>query len=101
MCPVSVSPLIRSLPHAADFEGFYCVNVCRLFANVQDGQKPDYRKAMKSDQAKPMYEDLLAALRNELGNDRVKDGAFGAMMNVSLTNDGPVTLVVDSPRHRK
>eukprot|EP00741_Cyanophora_paradoxa_P007041 tig00001073_g6812.t1 len=62
--------------------------------------KPDFRYAMGTERAKAFYtkfvEDLGRAYRPEL----IKDGVFGAMMNVHLVNDGPVTLVLDT-RERK
>ena len=59
---------------------------------------PDFKLSMKAAPAQAMYEDFKGAVSAELGDPgRVKDGIFGAMMDVALTNDGPVTLIVDSP----
>lgn len=58
--------------------------------------RPDYSKAMPPAAAKDFYEHFVAGVRAEYAADRVKDGVFGAMMDVSLVNDGPVTFVIDS-----
>jgi D-tyrosyl-tRNA(Tyr) deacylase len=47
-------------------------------------------------QAKPLYDRFLEKLRSELGEENVMDGVFGAMMDVVLINDGPVTIQLDS-----
>ena len=44
-----------------------------------------------------MYERFKDIVREGIGEERVKDGQFGAMMDVALVNDGPVTIIVDSP----
>lgn len=56
---------------------------------------PDYRDAMKSIPAKELYEQFVRMVDSELPG-KVKNGVFGAMMDVELVNDGPVTLVVES-----
>lgn len=67
-----------------------------LYGTVKKGTKPDFHKALKGEEAIHLYNDFLAALRQGLGDDKVKDGEFGAMMDVALVNDGPVTLVWDT-----
>jgi D-tyrosyl-tRNA(Tyr) deacylase len=55
---------------------------------------------MKSERASELYEafkEMVVAGMGEGGAGRVKDGMFGAMMDVALVNDGPVTILVDSP----
>lgn len=56
---------------------------------------PDYRDAMKSVPAKDLYEQFVAMVEAELPG-KVQNGVFGAMMNVELNNDGPVTLLIES-----
>ena len=51
---------------------------------------------MKSIEAEEMYNSFLEMLRIGYKTDKIKDGKFGAMMDVELINDGPVTLVIDS-----
>ena len=66
-----------------------------LYASTVKGNRPSYIKAAKPDVAIPLYESFLAALEAELGKP-VGRGIFGADMKVSLVNDGPVTIIVDS-----
>lgn len=64
-----------------------------LYADTRKGRRPSWNGAAPGDVAEPMVEAVVAALR-ERGVE-VATGRFGAMMQVSLVNDGPVTLVVD------
>ena len=67
-----------------------------LHARVKKGTRPSFDKAAKPDQAIPLYESFVAAMESELGERKVVTGVFGAMMKVSLVNDGPVTISIDS-----
>lgn len=58
--------------------------------------KPDFHKAQKGEIAKKLYEIFLNNLKLGIGEDKVKDGEFGAMMDVGISNDGPVTFILDS-----
>jgi len=64
-----------------------------LYADTKKGRRPSWNGAAPGDVAQPVVEAVVAALR-ERGVE-VATGRFGAMMQVSLVNDGPVTLVVD------
>ena len=64
-----------------------------LYADTRKGRRPSWNGAAPGDVAEPVVEAVVAALR-ERGVE-VATGRFGAMMQVSLVNDGPVTLVVD------
>jgi D-tyrosyl-tRNA(Tyr) deacylase len=66
-----------------------------LHASTKKGNRPSYIKAAKPDFAIPMYEKMIQALEAELGKS-IGTGEFGADMKVSLVNDGPVTIVMDS-----
>lgn len=66
-----------------------------LHASTKKGNRPSYIKAAKPDLAIPMYEKMIQALESELGKS-IGTGEFGADMKVSLINDGPVTIVMDS-----
>lgn len=66
-----------------------------LHASTKKGNRPSYIKAAKPDFAIPMYEKMIQALESELGKS-IGTGEFGADMKVSLVNDGPVTIVMDS-----
>ncbi len=66
-----------------------------LYASTVKGNRPSYIKAAKPDVAIPLYEKFLGKLEEHLGKPAGK-GIFGADMKVSLVNDGPVTIIVDS-----
>jgi D-tyrosyl-tRNA(Tyr) deacylase len=65
-----------------------------LMANYRHGNRPDFLESAKPDEAKRLYEYFTELLSRELR--RVECGIFGADMKVSLTNDGPVTICMDS-----
>ncbi|KAM0793530.1 hypothetical protein ACM66B_000968 [Microbotryomycetes sp. NB124-2] len=73
-----------------------CVSQFTLYANCKKGSKPDFHAAMPGDKSKTMYDEFLADLRRKYTADKVFDGRFGAMMDVALVNDGPVTIILDS-----
>ena len=66
-----------------------------LHAQTKKGNRPSYIKASKPEIAIPLYENFVQKMELELGK-RVQTGQFGADMQVSLINDGPVTIVIDS-----
>jgi D-tyrosyl-tRNA(Tyr) deacylase len=66
-----------------------------LHASTKKGNRPSYIKAAKPDFAIPMYEKFVMSLEKEL-EKKVQTGIFGADMKVSLLNDGPVTITIDS-----
>lgn len=66
-----------------------------LHASYKKGNRPSYIRASKSDAAIPLYEKMIRQLTKDLGKD-IKTGRFGADMKVSLLNDGPVTIVMDT-----
>ena len=66
-----------------------------LHASTKKGNRPSYIKSAKPDIAIPLYESFTAAL-SSLFQKPVKTGVFGADMQVSLVNDGPVTICIDS-----
>lgn len=68
-----------------------------LFGTLDKGTRPDFHRAAPPAEARALYEAFLGQLEAELG-ERVERGEFGADMQVALVNDGPVTLVLDSPR---
>ena len=79
-----------------DVEGqVMIVSQFTLYASTVKGNRPSYIKAAKPDVAIPLYERFLAIVEELLGK-KVERGVFGADMKVSLVNDGPVTIVVDS-----
>ncbi len=66
-----------------------------LHAATKKGNRPSYIKASKPDIAIPLYEKMIVQLENDLGK-KIFTGEFGADMKVSLLNDGPVTIIIDS-----
>lgn len=66
-----------------------------LHANTKKGNRPSFIKAAKPGRAIPLYNYFLAQLNGQLQTE-VKSGVFGADMKVSLINDGPVTIIIDS-----
>lgn len=66
-----------------------------LHASTRKGNRPSYIKAAKLEIAIPLYEKFIMQLQAELGKS-IQTGEFGADMQVSLTNDGPVTIIIDS-----
>lgn len=66
-----------------------------LFASTRKGTRPSFNDAAKPDVALPLYETFCRLLSAALGRP-VATGQFGALMAVSLVNDGPVTLIIDS-----
>ena len=66
-----------------------------LHASTKKGNRPGYIKAAKPEIAIPLYEEFNKKLENLLGKP-IKTGIFGADMKVSLVNDGPVTILIDS-----
>jgi D-tyrosyl-tRNA(Tyr) deacylase len=66
-----------------------------LYASVRKGNRPSWSRAARGDVSQPLFERFVAKLSAELGKP-VPTGVFGADMRVSLVNDGPVTLAIDS-----
>ena len=66
-----------------------------LMASTKKGNRPSYIKAAKPQVAVPLYESFMKKVESELGKP-VGKGIFGADMKVSLVNDGPVTIIIDS-----
>ena len=66
-----------------------------LFASTKKGNRPSYVRSARPEVAIPMYERFVARLGEQLGRP-VQTGEFGADMQVTLVNDGPVTIVIDS-----
>ena len=76
--------------------GVLVVSQFTLYGDCRKGRRPNFMGAAPPDIAEPLYESFCEALE-EQGVQVVQRGRFGAMMAVSLCNDGPVTLVLDSP----
>jgi D-tyrosyl-tRNA(Tyr) deacylase len=63
-----------------------------LYADTAHGRRPGFGNAARPEIAEPLYERVVARLRERLGPERVGTGRFGADMKVSLVNDGPVSI---------
>lgn len=66
-----------------------------LYASVKKGNRPSWSRAARPEVSRPLFDRFVRQLESELGR-KVPTGVFGAEMAVHLTNDGPVTIVVDS-----
>ena len=66
-----------------------------LHATTKKGNRPSYIKAAKPETAIPLYESFVKIVQSNLGRE-VQTGEFGADMKVSLVNDGPVTIIIDT-----
>ena len=79
-----------------DIEGdILLISQFTLMASTKKGNRPSYIKASKPQVAVPLYEQMIATLTNDLGK-KIQTGIFGADMKVSLINNGPVTITIDS-----
>ena len=81
--------------------GLDCMIVSQftLFADTKKGRRPSFVKAAKPDVAIPIYEKFLGEI-NTMGFNKVVHGEFGADMQINLTNDGPVTIIIDTDEWR-
>ncbi|OQN97164.1 hypothetical protein B0A48_17261 [Cryoendolithus antarcticus] len=80
-----------------DIEGeVLCVSQFTLLASVKKGNRPDFHKSALPKEARELYDSFIGCVRTLYQAERVKDGIFGAMMDVALVNDGPVTIEIDS-----
>ena len=75
--------------------GALVISQFTLYGNCRKGRRPNFTGAARPDHAIPLYEYFCRYLVDQ-GISKVATGQFGAMMQVKLINDGPVTLVIDS-----
>jgi len=68
-----------------------------LYGDVQRGNRPGFSDAARPEGAEPLYRAFVARMREMLGTDKVATGEFGAMMEVLIANDGPVSILIESP----
>ncbi len=66
-----------------------------LHASTKKGNRPSYIKAARPETAVPLYTKFITKLKEETGT-AIQTGKFGAMMDIHLVNDGPVTIIIDS-----
>jgi D-tyrosyl-tRNA(Tyr) deacylase len=80
----------------ADVQGnILLVSQFTLFASTKKGNRPGFTRSAKPDIAIPMYEKMIRDL-GQLTGKRIQTGVFGADMQISLVNDGPVTIIMDT-----
>jgi D-tyrosyl-tRNA(Tyr) deacylase len=73
--------------------GALVISQFTLYGDTRKGRRPNFMEAARPDVAAPLYEFFAAELRKHL--PKVETGVFGAMMQVHLVNDGPVTLILE------
>jgi D-tyrosyl-tRNA(Tyr) deacylase len=79
-----------------DVEGdILVISQFTLYADPHQGRRPSFNKALNASDAEDLYERYVKTLR-KTDVESVETGTFGKMMEVELTNDGPVTIIVDS-----
>ena len=67
-----------------------------LYGETAKGNRPSFTEAAKPEEAIPLYEKFISRIKANLGDEKVKVGIFGAMMDIQLVNYGPVTILVES-----
>ncbi len=67
-----------------------------LYGDASRGNRPGYSEAARPEEAVPLYEKFINRMKYNLGDEKVKAGIFGEMMEVKIINDGPVTIIIDS-----
>ncbi|MGN8067902.1 D-aminoacyl-tRNA deacylase [Mucilaginibacter sp. 22184] len=80
----------------ADVDGnILLISQFTLFAQTKKGNRPSFIKAARPDKAIPLYEQMIKTLETLTGK-KIATGVFGADMKISLVNDGPVTIIMDT-----
>lgn len=80
----------------SDIQGeILLVSQFTLFASTKKGNRPGFTRSAKPDFAIPMYEKMISEL-GQLSGTKIQTGVFGADMQISLMNDGPVTIIIDT-----
>jgi D-tyrosyl-tRNA(Tyr) deacylase len=67
-----------------------------LYGDARKGNRPSFIDAARPELAKELYDRFVSEFRDKMGTERVAEGRFGAMMDVELVNDGPVTIWLES-----
>jgi len=67
-----------------------------LYASTKKGNRPSYIKSARPEISEPLYQNFVKVFKEAVGNLKVTTGKFGAHMEISLVNDGPVTICMDS-----
>lgn len=67
-----------------------------LYGETRKGNRPSFTNAARPEYAIPLYEKFIERVSDNIGENKVKTGEFGTMMNVKILNEGPVTVIVES-----
>jgi D-tyrosyl-tRNA(Tyr) deacylase len=86
---------VMNLPITEVGGGVLLISQFTLHASTKKGNRPSYIKAARPETAIPLYDKFKTQLEKDI-NKKVKTGEFGAYMKISLVNDGPVTIVIDT-----
>ncbi len=80
-----------------DIEGeILLISQFTLYGDTKKGNRPSFNLAASPQKAKILYDLFSLKIKSIIGNDKVKEGLFGEMMEVTIVNDGPVTVLVES-----
>lgn len=71
-----------------------------LYGTVEKGAKPDFHAAMKTEDARVMFNKIIGEIRKQYSQDNVQTGSFGNYSKIDLEFDGPVTIVIDTATRR-
>lgn len=79
-----------------DIEGeVLIVSQFTLYGETAKGNRPNFTLAARPEEAIPLYELFIRRMKENIGSQKIKTGLFGAMMQVSIVNEGPVTVIVE------
>ena len=67
-----------------------------LYGETSKGNRPGFTNAAKPELAIPLYNKFIERMKENLGEEKIKEGIFGEMMEVKIINDGPITVIVES-----
>lgn len=67
-----------------------------LYGDASRGNRPGFTDAARPEEAIPLYDKFIRRMKDNLGEEKIKEGIFGAMMLVKIFNDGPVTIIINS-----
>ena len=71
-----------------------------IYGETAKGNRPSFIEAAKPEEAIPLYDKFIERMKKNLGEEKVKTGIFGAMMDIKLINYGPVTVIVESKTNK-
>ena len=79
-----------------DIDGeILCISQFTLSWNGKKGNRPSFDNSMEPESARSLFDDFVEGLKSNYKTDKIKTGSFGSLMEVAITNDGPVTFSID------